>query len=339
MKFKNYLVDKFLSIIIFIFSYFICLMLFVAFKSPLSLILAITFTYFSFGVCILLLNYFKKRNFYNKLLNSIEKLDKKYLVCELVEKPNFYEGKLLYNALYEINKSMIERINEYKDSIIDFKDYVEMWIHEVKLPLSTLFLMVHNNNDKFDKRVVEQLNRLDNYLEQVLYYVRSENADVDYLIKENSLNILINEVALRNKNNLLEENILLTVSNVNIKVLTDAKWFVFILNQIINNSIKYKDIKKNSFIKIEALENEESVFLMISDNGIGIAKSDLPKVFEKSFTGLNGRRKNNSTGMGLYIVRQMCIKLGHKIEIDSVEGEYTKVIVTFSKNNYYDVVK
>ena len=176
--------------------------------------------------------------------------------------------------------------------------------------------------------------KLDNYIDQILYYVRSENAEKDYIIKETSLNDIIKNVALKNKDDLLENNVDLIVDVSDEKVLTDSKWLEFILNQIINNSIKYKRDNIGSYIKIKVCENTNSVKLFIEDNGIGISKNDLPQVFDKWFTGENGREKSKSTGMGLYIAKKLCVKLGHRIEIESEAGSFTRVVITFGKNDF-----
>ena len=176
--------------------------------------------------------------------------------------------------------------------------------------------------------------KLDNYIDQILYYVRSENAEKDYIIKETSLNDIIKNVALKNKDDLLENNVDLIVDVSDEKVLTDSKWLEFILNQIINNSIKYKRDNIGSYIKIKVCENTNSVKLFIEDNGIGIPKNDLPQVFDKCFTGENGREKSKSTGMGLYIAKKLCVKLGHRIEIESEAGSFTRVVITFGKNDF-----
>ena len=126
--------------------------------------------------------------------------------------------------------------------------------------------------------------------------------------------------------------------DVQYKVLTDSKWLEFILGQIVNNSIKYRK-DKGSYIKIEVLDTKDKTVLMVEDNGIGIKVSDLKQVFDKSFTGENGRCISSSTGMGLFIAKKMCERLGHKIYIQSVYGEYTKVFIEFIKNKYYDVLK
>ena len=127
--------------------------------------------------------------------------------------------------------------------------------------------------------------------------------------------------------------------NVNVKVLTDSKWLEFILGQIINNCIKYKRDIAGSYIKISVRDEKNKTTLIVEDNGIGIKESDLKQVFNKTFTGENGRTKGKSTGMGLFIAKNMCDKLGHKIEIESALNKYTRVYISFAKDKYYEVLK
>lgn len=339
MKFINYVKDKIWYVILFIVSLAFILTLLAAFKTKIELTIAILLVITIFFITSILIDFFKKKDFYNDLLSSTQNLDKAYLVLETLDKPNFYEGKMLYQALYEINKSMNENVKNLKLQVADFKEYVEMWIHEVKIPISSLVLMQHNNKDKFSKDQIRQIKRIENYVEQILYYVRQETAEKDYLITDVSLNKIVNKVLLKNKDDILENKINLIVDTLSYDVSTDSKWLEFIINQIINNSIKYKRNIKSSSIKIYVIENNDKLDLVIEDNGLGINETDLPMVFKKSFTGQNGRIKSKSTGMGLFIAKSMTDKLGHKIRIESKEKEYTKVIITFSKNHYYDVVK
>ncbi len=338
MKLSRYLKDKLYFKILFITFLSLIILLLVGFKVSLELIIVINSLLVIFAILVLIIEYLKKRSFYNEFVNIVDKLDKKYLVIEMLNSPNFQEGEILYNELFEINKSMLENIKNYEISMNDFKDYIEMWIHEVKIPLSSLILMIHNNKNNISSKMVDQVKRLDNYVDQVLFYVRAENAEKDYLIKKTELNKVINKIALKNKDYILENNICFSVLNCEKKVLTDSKWLEFIIDQIINNSIKYKRDIASSFIKIYTEENNEEIRLIIYDNGIGIDAKDLPRVFDKTYTGTNGRLKSKSTGMGLYIAKNLCKKLGHKIAIESKVNEYTKVIITFNKESIYDVL-
>lgn len=337
MKITNYLKDKFLPIFIYIINILIITMLLIAFKSNESLILVFITFQIILGLTLLLMDYFKKRSFYKMIQSKLINLDKKYLVLEMLDKPKTTEEELIYQIFYDINKSYIEELKDYKLSLNNFKEYIELWIHEVKIPISSLVLMTHNSKETLPKKYTTQIDRLDNYIDQVLYYVRSNTSEEDFFIKEVSLQKIINSVALKNKDDLLENNIEFIVKTSNEKVLTDEKWLEFILNQIINNSIKYKRNIKVPKIEIKVEESTQKVILTITDNGIGIPKNDLPKVFNKSFTGTNGRTTTKSTGLGLYIVKNLLKKLGHKIEIESEVNKYTKVTITFSKNNYYKI--
>lgn len=338
MKFIAFLKDKSYSIIISLISLSLILLLLAAFKVEKNFCIATISILLVSHIIIILIDYTRKNKFYKDLLGNIESLDKAYLVLETLSKPNFYEGELLYQALYEINKSMNECVKNLELQTQDFKEYIEMWIHEVKIPISSLVLMAHNHSDKFDKKTIEQIRRIENYVDQVLYYVRSENAEKDYLIKETKLNKLISSVALKNKDDLLENKIDLIVDNIDINVNTDSKWLEFILNQIVNNSIKYHS-NNNSYIKIYTETNKDIINLIIEDNGIGIDSNDLPSVFNKTFTGHNGRGLAKSTGMGLFIAKNLCNKLGHKIYVESKRNEYTKVIISISNNTFYKVAK
>ena len=339
MNKKEYLKDKRLYLLIGITIYLVILLILLAFKVNIEATLAITFTYFVGLITILIVDYIRKKTFYNNFKCKLDSLDQKYLIVEMLQDAHFLEGRILTDALYEIDKSMIEKINEYKMQVKDFKEYVELWIHEVKLPVASLTLMVHNQKGEQSKKLLSQLTRLDNYLEQILYYVRSENAEKDYLITKVNLSKVISNVALKNKDILLAKGIDFVVSDVDIEVLTDSKWLEFIINQIVDNSIKYSK-EKNAYIKIVAKEESEVIGLIIYDNGKGISKSDLPRVFDKTFTGTNGRSKSaKSTGMGLYLCRELCNKLGHKIQIISEEGKYTKVTILFDKNTFLQMDK
>lgn len=280
--------------------------------------------------------YLKRKKYYDNFLNNLNLLDKKYLILETLEEPEFLDGKFFYDALYKIDKSMMENINNYRNETEDFKEYVEMWIHEIKIPIAGLMLMYHNNKT-VNKNFLDQLNSLDNLTDQILYYVRSNYAEKDFLIKEASIDKIINEVLLKNKDSILENHIDVTVDVKNIKVLTDSKWLVFILNQIINNSIKYCDNNRKSYIMFYIEDNEKETTLHIKDNGIGVNASDLKHVFDKSFTGENGRKMRNSTGFGLYISKKLIEKLGHKIIATSEENKYFEIAITFGKNDLYKI--
>lgn len=330
MKLSTYLKDKLYAFLIFIIYIIILILFLIALKLSSSIIIFITVFSIVIFFVILFFDYFRKRKFYSELLDKLNTLDKKYLLIEMLLEPNFLEGKILYDVLDEVNKNEHDLISKLKNKQEDFKEYIELWIHEVKLPLASLTLI-----NRKDKNTLRELKRIEDDVEQILYYVRCENANNDYLIKEWNLDTIIKNVALRNKDDLLALDIDFKVDNCNLRVLTDSKWLEFIINQIVSNSIKYKK-DKDSIIEITGEDFDDYVTITIYDNGKGISKSDLPRVFNKTFTGVNGRG-TKATGMGLYLCRELCEKLGHKIEIDSKVNEYTKVIIKIYKKDFYAI--
>ncbi len=337
MKLKDYIKDNIINISIYLVTLIILFLFFRILKLSTEAFICTYIILVLFGILIFVYNYNRKNKFYNELTKQLGNLDKKYIITELLEKPDFLEGQIFYNSLYEINKTMNEEIKKYKLSLEEFKEYIEMWVHEVKLPLSSILLMTYKKDDI--SKVIEPTKRIENFVEQVLYYARSENAEKDYIIKECDLKEIVSKVIKKNKEIFILEKIEIKLEKLdNKKVLSDSKWLEFIINQIISNSLKYVD-KEKSIITISAVENEKNIILKIQDNGIGIPKSDIKKVFDKSFTGENGRKIQTSTGMGLYIAKQLCEKLGHKIEIESEQNKYTSVFITFNKNEAYNILK
>lgn len=337
MRLKDYIKDNIVNISIYLVTLIILFLFFRILKLSIESFICTYIILVLFGILIFVYNYNRKSKFYNELTKQLDNLDKKYIITELIEKPSFLEGQIFYNSLYEINKTMNEEIKKYKLSLEEFKEYIEMWVHEVKLPLSSILLMTYKKDDI--SKVIEPTKRIENFVEQVLYYARSENAEKDYIIKECDLKEIVSKVIKKNKEIFILEKIEIKLEKLdNKKVLSDSKWLEFIINQIISNSLKYVD-KEKSIITILVVENEKNIILKIQDNGIGIPKSDIKKVFDKSFTGENGRKIQTSTGMGLYIAKQLCEKLGHKIEIESEQNKYTSVFITFNKNEAYNILK
>ena len=283
----------------------------------------------------IIIEFYRKKTFYDTLKENMEQLEQKYLISEIIKEPSFSEGKILKAVIQDTGKSMLENVNKYKYIQQDYKDYIELWIHEVKLPIATSKLIIENNKNEVTKNIEEELDQIENYVEQALYYARSNTVEKDYYINKCILKDIVNTAILKNKSNLILNKINIELENLDLQVYTDSKWCIFILNQIIQNSIKYKK-DGNSILQINAKENKENVVLNIKDNGIGIKQEEVEKVFEKGFTGTNGRIDGKkSTGMGLYLCKKLCDKLGLSIEIESKKDEYTQVKITFPKNSYF----
>ncbi|MDE5772107.1 MAG: sensor histidine kinase [Ruminococcus sp.] len=333
MNFRKFLADKFIPVVISLCAWLIIWDFLSAFHIKSGQIFIIGIIYFTADIIKTLWEYFRRKTFYTTLVSDTETLDKKYLLSAMTESPDFYEGQIFYEILCETNKSMCDNVAEYRRHSTEFQEYIELWVHEVKLPVASLLLMCHNNPEKSEK-YSKQLRRIDECIENVMYYVRSENAEKDYLIKEVSLKRAFNASAVKNREELQQRNVVLKTKNLDITVMTDSKWLEYIMGQIIGNSMKYFSDDREPEINIYSVETDDNVILHMRDNGIGIPTSDLPYIFEKSYTGENGRTHAKSTGMGLYIIKKLCESLGHDVKAESVQNEFTDIIITFGKNNF-----
>lgn len=330
MTLGEFIKDRRITIIMALFFYGVMMMFLFAFRVNTALPVACSVLFGMAFVGILAWEYGRRKAFYDRLRDHLSQLDKKYLILEMLSKPDFYEGAMLYEYMYEVDKSMIENVAAYRRQLEDFKEYIEMWIHEAKIPIASLVLMCHNHpGETGQKGFEEQIRRLDRMIDQILYYVRAEHAEQDYRIQAYPLKDIVKQVALYNKDDILGYQIDFVVQ-VDGTVTTDAKWLAFIVNQIVNNSIKYVREGVQPRISICSETTEKETRLVIEDNGIGIDPADLPRVFEKSFTGGNGRDRVKSTGMGLYIADRLCRQLGHKISMTSVPGEGTRTEITIA---------
>ncbi|PEB43963.1 histidine kinase, partial [Bacillus thuringiensis] len=195
-------------------------------------------------------------------------------------------------------------------------------------PIASTKLIIENNQNEITNKIDSQMDRIEGFVEQVLYYSRSNNVNKDYIIKPINLDNVVRNVIKRNYRDFIHKRIKLDIQDIDEIVYSDGKWVEFIINQIIGNSIKYSN-NKEQMIRICLIKKTNSVILTIEDNGVGIVTKDINRVFEKGFTGENGRKFSKSTGMGLYLCEKLCSKLGLKIGIESEVNKGTRVTLVF----------
>ena len=333
MDFKLFLREKASTILLLLFGLITIEIFLMAYNVGMFIKIYIPLIIIGLYMISIIIEYFKRKKFYDNLLKILEELDEKYLITEIIKTPNFLEGQIFKNSLEQIDKSMLENVNKYKYMTEDYKEYIELWIHEIKIPIATSKMVIENNKNAITKSIDEELDKVENYIEQALFYARSNTVEKDYYIRK----VVLKEIIKKNKSSLIQEKISIDIHDLEIEVNTDNKWIVFILNQIIQNSIKYRK-KENSVIEIYANQGKENVILYIKDNGIGIKQGEITRVFEKGFTGTNGRLSNKkSTGIGLYLCKKLCNKLGIGIELNSVQNEGTEVKLVFPKDSYIEL--
>ena len=283
------------------------------------------------------LEYGKKKRFYDAFERTFENLDRKNLIAEMIDFPDFFEGVFLYNVLKRSNKACLEEIKRYKNLQEEYREYIELWVHEIKTPIASSKLIAQNNRNEVTSSMSEELDAIENYVEQALYYARSSAVEKDYIIKEISLRTTVFTALKRDSNLFIRGNVSVTAQDLDIMVYSDPKWLEFILHQLLVNAVKYAG-ENDARIIISAGQKENCRTLTVSDNGIGIPGNELPRIFDKGFIGTNGRLKGKSTGMGLYICRKLCEKLGCSISADSSPETGTAVTIVFPKSSMTDIV-
>lgn len=278
-------------------------------------------------VCFLAIRYYKNRQLYKLLKSGIYDLNQVFL--------KFDSGVLsqsisdVLKQLHSLYKAEIEKI---EDCHIEHLKFINLWVHQMKTPLSVMQLKLeeYEGEEKYDN-MQEEVDKLKEGLNMAMYFARLDSFKKDFLVENVYLKKLTRDVINEEKNMFIKNRIIPRIYiDESIQVCSDAKWLGFILGQIIVNGIKYSRGKGKELI-IKALENEKEIKLSIIDKGVGIPSKDIKRVFDSFFTGENGRKYGKSTGMGLYITKEVCKNLGHKVEIESTVNEGTKVIIKFKK--------
>ena len=274
--------------------------------------------------------YRRRKRDLDRLFKMQEQLEEKYLIPELMTLPERADDQVYYFLLKDAEKGMLEQIETGRRERAEYKEYIEQWIHEVKTPITAMKLLCENNLYPFTRELLAELEKVTRFTEQALYYARSEQVWKDYSVREISLSDVHSAVA-DNRYLLTRSKAVVEVAEFDDMVFSDEKWVRFILNQLIVNAVKYS--KGNPVIRIYTKRGEEAVHLRIEDNGIGIPVQDLPRIFDKGFTGENGRVKQNATGIGLYLCKRLCDKLDIGLSVTS-DASGTVIDLSFRMNDF-----
>ncbi|WIY59518.1 sensor histidine kinase [Bacillus arachidis] len=285
------------------------------------------------GTCFvmgyLIYRYYNHRRFYETLSHPPQMLNES--LKELDSSPVSIALQQVLEKQYSHYEQTLKTWEHKQEEHLTF---LNQWIHQMKTPLSVIELITQDADDERFESISEEVDRMRTGLEMVLYMARLETFEQDFCVEKVSLRKVIDEVIHENKRFFIRSYVYPKVEmEQDFIVETDKKWLRFILNQIVSNAIKYSMGSKEN-ITISAFTNNRTLTLEIQDRGVGIPKADLPRVFRPFYTGENGRKFKESTGMGLYLVQNIIKKLGHDIEIESEIGVGTAVRIIFSHTAY-----
>ena len=278
-------------------------------------------------------DYFRKKRYYKAFWETFDNLDDKTLVTEIVKCPRFLDGSMFYQVVHHTNKYMSDRLAETERELKEYREYVEMWIHEIKTPITSANLMVENDKNTTTMRIGTELQNIEHYVEQALYYARSTSVEKDFRIEKVLLKDLVNQALKGYSKQIIRAGGHVSFENLDINVPADRKWCCFIIGQIIANAVKYRKENLQLFFSGGIYSGGE--YLSVVDNGIGIVEADLPYVFDKGFTGTHGREYTKSTGIGLYLCQNLCHKMNMKITVESEEEKGTTVKLFFPKQDMF----
>ena len=320
---KSYLKKNIKVYILFVVFIAIFFIMFYLYNLPLeALIYTGSFCFFVALIASFLdfVNYresYKKLKFLEKnILNDLEALPK-----SLDIRIDYYH-KIIEKLYEELEKLTQE--NRQKNT--DMVDYYSMWVHQIKTPIAAMNFLL--DNEEVDQKILQQeLFKIERYVEMVLTYIRLDSTSSDYVITKINLDEVVKDSVKKYATIFINKKIKLNYVSHETMVISDKKWLSFAIEQILGNSVKYSNT--GGEITIETCENK----LIVEDNGMGIKEEDLPRIFEKGFTGFNGRYEKKSSGLGLYLCKKTLDKLGHHIEISSKVGEGTRVEITFPKED------
>lgn len=332
MKFRDYLSDHIFSVMCLIVSeLLIYALLWLIGTEKIFVVFSESIVLFAYAASFIW-DYSRKHTWYYQILTMLDKLDEKTLLGEIAVQPHFWDGEILLEILRRCNKYQNDQLADFTQQNIEYREYLDSWVHEIKTPITSARLLVENNKNLTTLRIDDELRKIDGYVEQVLYYARSTDVEKDFRVERTTFRAIVN-IALKNySKQLIHSGGKLYMDGLDIDVCADTKSCAFIIGQLVSNAIKYR--KENFELRFTVQKAENSIQLRIVDNGIGIPVTDLSRIFDKGFTGENGRRFPKSTGIGLYLCKKLCGKMNIGLSVDSVQGEGTTVSMDFPTESF-----
>ena len=334
MKFKDYFLNKITEILGTFFVLFLMLEFLYIIGNTFSVVFMIGMAIAILIMTKYLMDWYRKKKYFEMITERVKDLKEPWLIAELLPVSYTIEDEIYQELLRKVGSSAIEEIHKIEDEQKEYEDYIEQWIHEVKTPITSIHLMLENRiseNPGLKKDLNVELSRLENDVELALYYARSEQIYRDYLIQKLNVRKVLLKVVNKNRTVIMNSSVAIDLDcDEALYAYGDEKWLVFMLTQVLLNAIKYK-AEADAKVVMRAKRDNKRIVLNIIDNGKGIKKEELPRIFDKGFTGSNGRDNEKSTGMGLYLVHKLCEKLEIDIKADSVYGEFTEI--SFSLKN------
>ena len=246
------------------------------------------------------------------------------LLMSLVPEPR-EPGEAAYRELLlELDEDRRTAVSALDARMRESVDYYTMWVHQIKTPISAMRLILQEDESERGRALSAELFRVERYVELVLSYLRLGGASTDYVIRQVDVDNVLRQAARKYAPLFIRGKVSLELNETGLRALSDEKWLQLVVEQVLSNAVKYAP---GGHVKVWS----EGERLFIQDDGVGIASEDLPRIFERGFTGYNGRMDKRATGIGLYLSQEICRKLGHTITVESELGKGTRVTVGLAR--------
>ena len=272
-------------------------------------------------------DFFRQRARLRELEAILDGLDQKYLFADCVPSPKKLYERRLFDLNRRAGRAMTGAVSDAQASQREYREYVEQWVHEVKTPITAARLICRELDGDTRRKLTGELARIEEHVERALFYARAESPERDCVICQTGLSELVTQAVGNHRTLLIQSGVRVETEGLERSVYTDEKWAVFILGQLLQNAARYRSEDPVIIISVRPLGKQAQ--LTVSDNGIGIPAHELSRVFDRGFTGSNGRVRGGSTGMGLYLCKKLAGFLELGLEITSEEGRGTTVTLTF----------
>ena len=329
-------------IILQLFPVMLAEIIFFLYQLPIEPMVYVTVFWLITGICACLNGFYR----YRKKVEQLELIAAAPDInLSQMDSPVGQDERFQQEIMQQLNKMRIDVENASQKASEDMTDYYTMWAHQIKTPIFALRLLLQESPEEHKEKLSE-LFKIEQYVEMVLGYLRTEDMSSDLKLSRCSLDRIIRDQIHKYAGIFVSKKLTLTYESISQDVLTDEKWLGFVIGQILSNALKYTrtggiriylekklslDIGDvNISIRNDGCNKVENLTLIIEDTGIGIRAEDIPRIFEKGYTGVNGRDDNRATGIGLYLSNKIMRKLGHRLYITSAEGKGTKVFLEFS---------
>lgn len=329
-------------IILQLFPVMLAEIIFFLYQLPIEPMVYVTVFWLITGICACMNGFYR----YRKKVEQLELIAAAPDInLSQMDSPVGQDERFQQEIMQQLNQMRIDVENASQKSSEDMTDYYTMWAHQIKTPIFALRLLLQESTEE-NKEKLSELFKIEQYVEMVLGYLRTEDMSSDLKLSRCSLDRIIRDQIHKYAGIFVSKKFTLTYESISQDVLTDEKWLGFVIGQILSNALKYTRTggiriyleKKLSLdtddvsisIGNDDCNKVENLTLVIEDTGIGIRAEDIPRIFEKGYTGVNGRDDNRATGIGLYLSNKIMRKLGHRLYITSTEGKGTKVFLEFS---------